>query len=108
MIKFHYTAGPWRWIHGEPDSTDEPKLLGPNDQIICHFGNNETYYPSEGSAPAGGDKDLIGMAPEMFEALCGIADAVGKVSAEEAAWFGLVMPHAVARAIIERITGRKG
>jgi hypothetical protein len=37
-------------------------------QEICNFGNDETYYPTEGVEPSDADKLLIAAAPDLLAA----------------------------------------
>jgi hypothetical protein len=46
-------------------------------RVICSFGNDTTYYPSEGEAPRVDDAHLIAAAPDMFEALTAIMGHFG-------------------------------
>ena len=67
-----HTAGPWRWALSQDaigSYGDQPALVGPNNDIICHFGDSTQYYPTEGYPPSDEDSRLIAKAPEMREAI---------------------------------------
>ena len=64
-----YTKGKWYWENENPITQDCAKLLSDNGEVICDFGNNTQYYPSEGIEPNDANKKIIAAAPEMLEAL---------------------------------------
>lgn len=61
-----HSPGPWRWI--DRDGSDLGTIVSGQD-VVCHFGNNEQFYPSEGQEPSYHDRLLFCAAPDMLEAL---------------------------------------
>jgi hypothetical protein len=68
------TPGPWRWDPHASHPTEMPELLGADDQTVCHFGDREQYYPTEGSAPGDADAALIAAAPRLLTAALGLIE----------------------------------
>jgi hypothetical protein len=68
-----HTPGPWTWQEG--DGNEMPKLIA-GDKEVCNFGDDTTYYPSEGEPPNDADASLIAAAPELLEALEWCADTL--------------------------------
>ena len=85
------TPAPWRWLDAAENAakfgeSDMARLVGPlydekiehewdRIQLVCHFGNNEQYYPTEGCEPNDADKRLIAAAPDLLLELQNIANA---------------------------------
>jgi hypothetical protein len=67
-----HTPGPWHWVPANKTTSDLAKLVGENGMEVCNFGNDETYYPTEGMVPSAPDADLIAAAPALLDALEGL------------------------------------
>ena len=61
-----HTKGPWKWE--EQNGSTMPMLWGLGDNLVCSFGDCETYYPTEGTPPEDADRLLIAAAPDLLEA----------------------------------------
>ena len=60
------TPGPWEF---RPQSgKDMGGFYAPTDRV-CWFGDETTYYPSEGEPPSAEDARLIAAAPDLLAAL---------------------------------------
>lgn len=61
------TQGKWSWVERKKGfSVVLARLVSshnPSDDV-CNFGNNEQYYPTEGTEPSFEDKNFIAAAPE--------------------------------------------
>lgn len=68
------TPGPWKWQEKLSYSSDIGGIYA-GDKRVCWFGNDETYYPTEGEPPCSEDLALMLAAPALLEALRPIADA---------------------------------
>lgn len=96
-----HTPAPWHWGTDPQKIFSEPYLFGSDNSVICHFGDDDTYYPSNGEPPNKADSLLIAAAPELLAALeymlefCPSIDPQG----EEA--------HNRARAAIAKATGQQ-
>ena len=71
-----HTRGPWRWVmqasgigEASDDDSDMPALVSVHGPMVCWFGNDETYYPTEGIHPNAADMALIAAAPVLLAAL---------------------------------------
>jgi hypothetical protein len=71
-----YTPGPWVWtdrvLKGPAKYAgpcDMGGFIGADGKVVCWFGDDERYYPTEGEPPSAEDKALIASAPELLEAL---------------------------------------
>ncbi len=63
---------------------------------VCWFGDNETYYPTEGTPPTAADACLIAAAPDLLEALIEIvAIADRKTDAFDRARAAIAKAHGV-------------
>ena len=67
-----HTPGPWAWT-GKSGSK-LPVLEGSNGSEVMDFGDDETFYPTEGNPPGEADARLIEAAPEMLEVLRAVAE----------------------------------
>lgn len=67
-----HTPGPWHWEDGE-EFNNMPHLMA-GEAVVCHFGDDTRYYPTEGTPPSNEDKRLIAAAPELLAALQEAAD----------------------------------
>lgn len=72
------TPGPWRWEEGNTEWRDLGRFIGANDWPICWFGNQTTYYPTQGDEPHETDIHLIAKAPEYIEHLLNENDRLRK------------------------------
>jgi len=70
------TAKPWRWDPKRGTYESDNQNVGgfvAGGAAVCHFGNAERYYPSEGEPPNEADRDLIAeyrtAAPDLARAL---------------------------------------
>lgn len=75
-IKTTHTPGPWEWLKPQnwPNFDGRDCDLGgfyaANGAVeIMSFGNNTTYYPSEGCPPSVENARLIAAAPDLLSAL---------------------------------------
>jgi hypothetical protein len=59
---------PWHWKKNL-ESEELPVLLDANDEVVCNFGWETQYYPTEGSPPNAANSEMIAAAPEMFQLL---------------------------------------
>lgn len=59
-----HTPGPWHWEDGE-EFNNMPHLMA-GEAVVCHFGDDTRYYPTEGTPPSDEDKRLIAAAPELL------------------------------------------
>lgn len=66
-----HTSGPWTVDPGQGDYMGA--ILGASGVPVCTFGYCTTYYPVEGDPPTDADARLIASAPDLLEALLGIA-----------------------------------
>ncbi len=61
-----HTARPWRFqaeAEDEDEGRDMGGLYGPDDAVVCHFGDAQQYYPTAGVPPSDADANLIALAP---------------------------------------------
>ncbi len=77
-----HTPGPWRWtdrvLQGAAQYAgygDMGGFITADGTPVCWFGDNETYYPTEGAPPSEADKRLIAAAPDFFAAAKSLLDA---------------------------------
>jgi hypothetical protein len=71
-----HTPGPWLWtdrvLQGDAKYStygDMGGFVTADGVPVCWFGDNETYYPTEGTPPNAADARLIASAPDLLEAL---------------------------------------
>lgn len=88
-----FTPGPWTFVpaggtreYGD-DRTDMGRFTGADGTTVCEFGDETTYYPSNGFPPNEADARLIAAAPDLLDALSPLAamyqpDAVGYMGDE--------------------------
>lgn len=108
-----HTKGPWSWIpesdgEGRPAKyTDRgmPALVNSGGDLVCWFGNGETYYPTEGTRPSESDAHLIASAPDLLaacveaESLLSGLEGISRNNAEQLAHeVGEVLRAAIAKA----------
>jgi hypothetical protein len=74
-MESQHTPAPWEWTDGN-DFNDNLRLVGKDGELICHFGNREAYYPTEGEEPSEEDQRLIAAAPDLLEAAKMALDAL--------------------------------
>ena len=56
------TPGPWKWLSDELlNELDMPALIS-DGVLVCDFGNEEQYYPTEGTPPSEADAAYIAAA----------------------------------------------
>jgi hypothetical protein len=81
MSEPKHTPGPWRWANPGEElggyNTELSTLFGPDEIVVCNFGDSETYYPTEGEEPREADKMLIAAAPDLLDALEWAMDRIG-------------------------------
>ena len=68
MSEFKGTKGPWCFKR-EDDDTDNGGLYNLEGNLVCHFGDSEQYYPTDGVPPDEDDMTLITAAPDLLEAM---------------------------------------
>lgn len=68
MSEFKGTKGPWCFKRKD-DDTDNGGLYNSEGNLVCHFGDSEQYYPTDGTPPDEDDIALITAAPDLLEAL---------------------------------------
>lgn len=68
MSEFKGTKGPWCFKRKD-DDTDNGGLYNLEGNLVCHFGDSEQYYPTDGTPPDEDDMALITAAPDLLEAL---------------------------------------
>lgn len=68
MSEFKGTKGPWCFKRKD-DDTDNGGLYNLEGDLVCHFGDSEQYYPTDGTPPDEDDMALITAAPDLLEAL---------------------------------------
>lgn len=68
-----HSPGPWKWDDGYPPvktyawkKTDLPKVIDANGNTVMWFGDEEPYYPTEGTVPGSKDALLIADAPALL------------------------------------------
>lgn len=71
MSEFKGTKGPWCFKRKD-DDTDNGGLYNLEGNLVCHFGDSEQYYPTDGTPPDEDDMALITAAPDLLEALQGV------------------------------------
>lgn len=67
MSEFKGTKGKWYWEEGF--DTEMGSIKSTHGEKVCDFGNEERYYPTEGTEPNKYDRLLMVKAPEMLEIL---------------------------------------
>jgi hypothetical protein len=113
-----HTLGPWLWtdrvLQGDAKYStygDMGGFVTADGVPVCWFGDNETYYPTEGTPPNAADARLIASAPDLLEALQGLlTSTVGpEVGAGDGGTFVIQTPSPdalrQARAAIRKATG---
>lgn len=68
MSEFKGTKGSWCFKRKD-DNTDNGGLYNLEGNLVCHFGDSEQYYPTDGTPPDEDDMALITAAPDLLEAL---------------------------------------
>lgn len=68
MSEFKGTKGPWCFKRKD-DDTDNGGLYNLEGNLVCHFGDSEQYYPTDGTPPDEDDMALITAAPDLLAAL---------------------------------------
>jgi len=63
MSEAKHTPGPWEWVPGKRS------FQGSIEPDICDFGDDTTYYPTEGAPPNLANARLIAASPCLLEAL---------------------------------------
>ena len=81
-----HTLGPWKWrkpTHYPEHDKREGYMGGfyAGDHEVMSFGDNTSYYPTEGTPPNEFDANLIAAAPELLAAC---VEFIRKVDAGEA------------------------
>lgn len=77
MSEAKHTPGPWEWVPGKRS------FQGSIEPDICDFGDDTTYYPTEGAPPNLANARLIAASPCLLEALEELVDLFdGLVSGE--------------------------
>lgn len=66
MTKAQHTPGPWYWGKDPKGRFSEPYLLAGDGTVICHFGDDEEYYPTEGDIPSEANARVIAAAPDLL------------------------------------------
>lgn len=69
-----HTPAPWKFVIDGNNDGDVGIIVGDEGRRICDFGNGAPYYPCQGFAPNRDNLNLILAAPELLEALQGLAD----------------------------------
>jgi len=62
-----FTPGPWAFNGAY--RTFCGTFTGKDDLPVCHFGDNEEYYPTKGECPDEADAALIAAAPDLHREL---------------------------------------
>jgi len=100
-----HTPGPWRWVMqasgiGEASEydSDTPALVSVHGPMVCWFGNDGQYYPTEGIPPGVADMALMAAAPDLLFALGGLIREHNHSGLRDSPWM------TVARAAIARAT----
>ena len=78
MSEAKHTPGPWEWVPGKHS------FQGSIEPDICDFGDDTTYYPTEGAPPNLANARLIAAAPDLFPAHAGMNRAA--IAACASAW----------------------
>jgi hypothetical protein len=65
----------WNWFN--PGCEYLAILLDQNGEEVCNFGNQEEYYPTEGTEPNEHNKLIIAAAPKMLAMLQRIISSDG-------------------------------
>lgn len=83
MSEFKGTKGSWCFKRKD-DDTDNGGLYNLEGNLVCHFGDSEQYYPTDGTPPDEDDMALITAAPDLLKELqklrayvidvCGVAE----------------------------------
>lgn len=68
-MEFKGTKGKWHWNETGGQCYNMPELVNENNEFVLGFGDDTTYYPTEGTPPNEYDALLISKAPEMLEML---------------------------------------
>jgi hypothetical protein len=79
-----HTALPWKWDSNPNEYMSEPALIGSDGEVICHFGDDETYYPTEGDAPNSSNAAFIVRAVNShYELLAALKEIITSYNAHE-------------------------
>jgi hypothetical protein len=64
-----HTPKPWTWEKAT-EGYEGPRgaIIGGDGETVCDFGDNTTYYPTEGCEPDEKDRLLMLAAPDLLEA----------------------------------------
>lgn len=73
MSEFKGTKGPWCFKRKD-DDTDNGGLYNLEGNLVCHFGDSEQYYPTDGTPPDEDDTALITAAPDLLAVLQSIVE----------------------------------
>jgi len=63
MKEIKHTPAPWTWIPGK--KSDQGSI----EPDICWFGDDTTYYPTEGDPPNDANARLMAAAPDLLNML---------------------------------------
>ncbi len=74
MVRIDEAPKPWIWI--PRIDNDLPKLVRADGSVVCSFGNDEQYYPTQGEPPNGPDGQLMAAANVLLHALRYVNDHV--------------------------------
>lgn len=75
-----HSPGPWTWDDGE--GHDMGYIRDAEGQPVCDFGNQRSYYPSEGNPPEREDRALILAAPDLLAALKAVVSVADRKTVE--------------------------
>jgi hypothetical protein len=83
MSKHVRTPGPWGVVGANKAAWDDCSLIaivGPDNALVCNFGDSTTYYPSEGVEPNKADLALIVASPDLLLACRFARDSIASMS----------------------------